>query len=703
MKFKMPRNLMAAVSVVAFAALLSSCGGGGSGSGDPVAAAPQDDETPTPPAAGPMIAGETVPSGTVVMLPEGTDAPNVTFRAAMGDTVPVAGIGVFTCVSADGCSVDVTDDVVTTSGDIEVVSLEITDAAVLAQLANAISPPEVPEPTELETAQAAAVTAAADAKTASDNAAAASTAAAEAVANLATIQTGTTSAALAKEAADYAAKAMTAYMDAKAASETAVAAEDVTAAVEARLLADLAMADAVSYSITAVEKGTAAETAANAELIIVGTVKTVGDTSIDADAPRSVVTAGEAPTAQVTDTGLQAKGAQPTTEGPATPGRTAVAGDETDDPDPYKSPVVNADARTFGIGKLVDSADDTARLMIITQYAGTMTVKVFASDTTTDGLTGPLGSDGRIRQVGEDGTVNTADDTFVTLKSEGMYYRASNAATLQPMSPDASNNALLGDTVAGGLNAKAWAKPVEVFSFPSAADATVKAYVVLKDTSTNETTGVTTVSYAMANIHVAVDVDGVLVNNAPVPEDVEVTAKIPNASDYKHIHFGVWADLGAAKPSGAQVPADLGIGFVQSIGDGLTGADMPNNGSGTYTGDWAATLQAADEDGDGKITLTNGRADLTADFGKGTITADLANLATLTGDISGNTFSGEKASAIIAASGLDAEADFEGSFSGGFYGSKAAEAGGIFNFASDDGNNEGGAFRGAFGADRKLP
>ena len=84
----------------------------------------------------------------------------------------------------------------------------------------------------------------------------------------------------------------------------------------------------------------------------------------------------------------------------------------------------------------------------------------------------------------------------------------------------------------------------------------------------------------------------------------EVTAKIPNASDYKHIHFGVWAGLGAAKPSGDQVPADLGIGFVQSIGDGLTGADMPNNGTGTYIGDWAATVQAADEDGDGKIALT---------------------------------------------------------------------------------------------------
>ena len=32
-------------------------------------------------------------------------------------------------------------------------------------------------------------------------------------------------------------------------------------------------------------------------------------------------------------------------------------------------------------------------------------------------------------------------------------------------------------------------------------------------------------------------------------------------------------------------------------------------------------------------------------------------------------------------------ADFTGSFSGGFYGANAAEAGGIFNFASED--NEG--------------
>ena len=72
MTFKMPRNLMAAVSVVAFAALLSSCGGGGGSS--PVATM-DDDTTMTPDdttMAGPMIAGKTVPSGTEITLPEGT-------------------------------------------------------------------------------------------------------------------------------------------------------------------------------------------------------------------------------------------------------------------------------------------------------------------------------------------------------------------------------------------------------------------------------------------------------------------------------------------------------------------------------------------------------------------------------------------------------------------------------------------------------
>ena len=69
-----------------------------------------------------------------------------------------------------------------------------------------------------------------------------------------------------------------------------------------------------------------------------------------------------------------------------------------------------------------------------------------------------------------------------------------------------------------------------------------------------------------------------------------------------------------------------------------------------------------------------------------------------------NKFSGDTASNISDVHGLDdADADFEGTFNGGFYGTKAAEAAGIFDFAAanDEGENVGGAFRGAFGADKK--
>ena len=63
---------------------------------------------------------------------------------------------------------------------------------------------------------------------------------------------------------------------------------------------------------------------------------------------------------------------------------------------------------------------------------------------------------------------------------------------------------------------------------------------------------------------------------------------------YKHIHFGVWAALGAAEKDGTQELSDLGIGFVQSIGDGLSGADMPNNGTGMlHEGNWVAAVQAS--------------------------------------------------------------------------------------------------------------
>ena len=172
------------------------------------------------------------------------------------------------------------------------------------------------------------------------------------------------------------------------------------------------------------------------------------------------------------------------------------------------------------------------------------------------------------------------------------------------------------------------------------------------------------------------------------------------AIDYKHIHFGVWAALGAAEKSGLQELSDLGIGFVQSIGDGLTGADMPNNGTANYSGSWVAAVQAAEEDGNGVISLKYGSAGLEANLTKATITANLDGLAKLEGAIDTNTFSGTKATVDADNTyNLDSTGKFTGSFSGGFYGAQAAEAGGVFDFTSKDAVD--GAFRGAFGGDRK--
>ena len=545
------------------------------------------------------------------------------------------------------------------------------------------TPPPVgdggPDPvlTELEMAQADAAAAATAAMTASGEAETAAAAAMAAVANLATMQTGATAAGLADEAHAAAGKAMTAYMDAKAASEAAAAAEVVTAAVEARIMAETAMANAVKYAETASEKGTAAETAAMAELMIVDTVKTVGGTDLDATAGSSeVITDGN-----TVRTGLMAKTAQPMTTVIASPGVPGVPAEE-DDPSVFKATTAGAAARTFPIGKLVDSADDMARLMIVTQYAGSKTAKVYAQ---VSGAETQMTTKAGFLSL-EDNVPDNDDVNNVALKSEGNYYLAGTGAT-----------------PAAGDSVGATAKAVEVFSYVDPNESQNadgdKTYVVW--TSALDTGASTATTYTEVTIHVTLEADG----DTDTTDVHEVTAKIPEATDYKHIHFGVWAALGDPEKDGSQKLSDLGIGFVQNFsGEGLTpigggSDDMPNNGTARTMVTGFAAVQRADEDGNGAINLRNGDATVMANFEKDTVSAALTDLATLSGKISGNEFSGEKASDVSAMHGLDDDGTFMGSFSGGFYGAKAAEAGGVFDFTSEDA--EAGAFRGAFGGDRK--
>ena len=141
--------------------------------------------------------------------------------------------------------------------------------------------------------QMAATNAAAAAKTASDMAAADAKAAMDATANIATLQTGGMSMAMAYEAKDAADGAMKAYMAAKMASETAAAATTIEAATEAKVMAEAGQMNAEKYAMTAGEKSKGAVKYAMTELMIDGTMKSVGDSSIDANMGMLTVTADD--------------------------------------------------------------------------------------------------------------------------------------------------------------------------------------------------------------------------------------------------------------------------------------------------------------------------------------------------------------------------------------------------------------------------
>ena len=442
-------------------------------------------------------------------------------------------------------------------------------------------------------------------------------------------------------------------------------------------MAEAAQVAAETAAMKASDKGAEAENAAMAELMIIDKDKNVGGTSANADAAANTNILND----QTTITGLM-ETMNPMTTGAGAVGNEAVADDDgttdVDETEAYVQPVA---ARDFDIGRTLDTSDDMARLMLVHSYAGSQMVNVY------NAATNPLSTTGtKAGYIGIDVTTtnDVTEENNVALKSEGMYYPAGGANG--------------GD--AGALNhedevAKD-AKPKEVFSYVDPNDdEDTRKYAVL--TCENKTDADTTYIYT--------DVD-VLVNHDADSDTAEtaVKARLPEATEYKHIHFGVWAALGEAAKSGSQKISDLGIGFVQNFsGEGLTSIgggsdDMPNSGEATYNGNWVAAVQSDDPDGNGPINLDVGAARLTADFEESEITALLTGLATLSGDISGNEFSGTKAS-LITHDDLNATGTFTGSFSGGFYGTKAAEAGGIFDFTSEDA--EDGAFRGAFGGDKQ--
>ena len=537
------------------------------------------------------------------------------------------------------------------------------------------APAPDPEPTDLETTQMAAAAAAADAMTAATSADAAATGAEEATANIAAVQTNAAAMSAAMAARKYADAAMDAYMDAKAASAAAEAATTGDEAEDAWRDAVDAKEAAEAAATTAGEKAMAATEAAKVEVMVDGTTKSVGDTSITIDGKK--VTSGTGPNMVVT--GKQDDDLSAMSKMVAAVDAVAAVEDTaaTIDIDETKAAVAAKPAvasRPIDIGVVYDSPDDSARVRLATSYIGSGTVAGIYFGPGTE-VTGGIP---QANHAAYDHDNDAATPAVRILKASGTFYESETAV-------DATGS-VASDTKGVPLYY------YDVVTRNGEGAVTGRNRVWLRRTSTTTSTaagGAETVTHAYNSYG-----DG----TGPATAVATTLKNFPMAMAFQHLHYGVWNSL---NEKGTAI-ADMGIGFVSATADGggMTGDDLPNAGDAEYNGQWIASVRGS---GGGAITAQSGDTVMTADFDKDTIKVVLEELATLEGKLSGNTFSGTKVTGVMSGKGdLEVSADgskFMGSFSGGFYGAKAAEAGGVFDYTSTD--MAAGEFRGAFGGAKK--
>ena len=506
-------------------------------------------------------------------------------------------------------------------------------------------------------AATAAQTAADDAQTAADDAKAAA-------ANRATIQTVDSSymSAHAAQTAAYAAAGNA--KDAADSATAAAAAEGVTAAIEARIAAETGQADAEDDLADANAALAEAKTRAMAEVNIVKKTKTVGTTSITINNQ----TVDDATNGQ--QTGLITSMKLTDTGGGTTPGRTHVLGVPTATP-PTKAVGVHpiVENRAVDIGFTYDSAADDARLTLVTSYLSSQTVSVF--------------QDQAQAHAGQ------AANTVMLQRGDAMVPVPIHPASGTYLNVEGAEGGLITDVdIVGALT-----KPTQLYYYQTleldnanTVDRDESKKFLRRTATTPGLGGTTTYDYIEVDV-----VNGV---------------KLPAKADFVHLHYGLWNALTPASKAGAQITpdkvADLGIGFAtaQGTGEGMTPADdMPQLGDATYSGNWIANIQAAHPSGTGGIGRMDGTAKIDANFTKASVTVGLTGLADLSGAISGNGFSGTMATVAVNPVGqlgtTTKAGDFTGEFNGGFFGSKASEAGGVFDFGSTD--NKLGAFTGSFG------
>ena len=282
-------------------------------------------------------------------------------------------------------------------------------AIVLAAIQGGISETEEANLVRIQTAAANAATAAGTAATEAEDAA---TAAETAAADSALIQTGPNSATSATDARTHAGYARDAAGDAETAADEAAAATTVTEAEAAQRRAETAQQMAEDHrGHVATRRDAAVDAALNEVKVVEGGYK-VGDTTLMVDAARNVVTVTVNDEEQTMITG---KLADLGFMHPDDAFTGLLADPDADPPVAYRQAVA---ARIVNIGVDVDSADDTARLRLITHYNGSRMVNVYAIAAATD-LTGAVAGN-RIDTTPTD----MMDDEFTTLTAVGMFYLA---------------------------------------------------------------------------------------------------------------------------------------------------------------------------------------------------------------------------------------------------------------------------------------
>ncbi len=512
--------------------------------------------------------------------------------------------------------------------------------------------------------------------------------------NLVAIQTGGNTAKMHADAARAAAvAAMTAYQEAKAEYDKAKATGATeTAAVTARIAAEMAKTEAEAQAKIAKDKAAEAVKVAAMELGFSGGAYRLGDASITPGAPPVTRTANgvERKTGFVAFYNFKnnsvrrihrpaiqsgsGQRAQPSILLRRAPGATVNAefyAGNSGYPD-YPRDL------QYGAQVVFDSDDDKTRLFLFDKYIGETTISGAYRDLGTD-QTATATAANPHGEVDHDNNADTPK--LKILRASGEFRLASGSGALT------ESNVHQAD-VGFGLANHNWREQDGIYYYESGG---TKTWLRRKKTETSNQ-GVVTITYDKITVY-------------------ENVTRFPITVAYDHMNYGQWVPL---KEDGDSSAA-LGIGFVRLLdGQSMTSAAfMEGNrlGSATYAGHFVGHSRAQNAQGEGEVGLFEGTAKITADFAKDSVNIDLYGGAgssdsvtiVFQGDIDGNTFAGDKVTVNDGPSWFKVKTTasggaFTGGFNGAFFGPNAEEAGGVFDFTSA--GKKDGEFRGAFGGRR---